>query len=80
MNLFAQLRIVVLLRRGVRALESLAVSQNAIAVRLNQQQQRRSERLARRRNPRPTEFGILDTNEIQRRYDEQLKREQMERG
>jgi len=80
MNIFSQLRIVVLLRRAVRALESLAESQSTLAKYILSRETRLRERRERRRAPRPTSFETMDTQAIEDAYLARQRAERMERG
>jgi hypothetical protein len=79
MSVFATLRALGLIRRAVRALESLARSQSSLAEIAQQRVTRIAERKQRRASPRKIELGFMDTQEIERRYQERLKQDLVER-
>jgi hypothetical protein len=77
--IFASLRLLGLVRRGIRALESLAKSQSILASLAEKQELRATKDLIRPK-PRPTELGLMDINETERRWQEQQTRDNVERG
>lgn len=64
--MFATLRMLGLLRRGVRALESLAASQRELAQVAQHRRLQRESRHARR--PTKTQFDTLDIREAEKRW------------
>jgi hypothetical protein len=71
MSLFPNLRMFVLLRRGVRALESIAKSQAQLAQCM---QDEWADKFAPRK-PKPVEFGTVDAIELNKRYRERIEAE-----
>lgn len=66
MGVFTNLRLVALVRRGVKALESLARSQSELADAARNRRLQREARAARK--PRPTEIGVMDLKAAEERY------------
>lgn len=71
MNIFANLRFIVLARRGVIALERLADAHADIAKVYVEDYKRANSRT----KPRPTEFGQMDVESVEKKYAEQLEEE-----
>lgn len=71
--MFKNLRLLVMLRRIARALESLAESQKELATTARNRRVTRESRATRR--PRKTEFGVLDLREAEKLYDKRREAE-----
>lgn len=78
--IFSTLRMLALLRRGVRALESLAASHLTLADSIRARETRIAERMARRKSPGRTNFATLDTQKVEEDYQAMLKHDRVERG
>jgi hypothetical protein len=72
--MFKNLRLLVMLRRIARALESLAESQKELATAAQNRRLERESRAARR--PAKTQFGVLDLRESEKLYAKQREAEE----
>lgn len=74
--MFKNLRLLAMLRRIARALESLSESQKELASAAHERRLRREDRITRK--PRKTEFGTLDITEAEKRFRARLEEETFE--
>lgn len=72
LNIFSQLRLVVLIRRGVRAIERIADAHESVAQVLLDQQQREH---PSSRKPKQTDIGTMDLAEIEKSWKAERERE-----